>query len=48
MPVCVPEPLLYGLLVAAVGRDLARNGGIRSLWASDGGRRPEGGDNTEE
>lgn len=29
--VCVPEPLLYGLLVAAVARDLAQNGGVRSI-----------------
>lgn len=29
--VCVPEPFLYGLLLAAIGRDLLKNGGVRSL-----------------
>lgn len=31
MTVCVPEPLIYGLLIAAVGRDLTRNGGLKSI-----------------
>lgn len=31
MTVCVPDPLLYGLLAAAVGDRFAHNGGIMSL-----------------
>lgn len=41
MTVCVPEPILYLLVVAAAARGLARNGGLRSLLTGSDGRDAE-------